>query len=295
MGAAKKHISDKTIRVVRRVFYNTPVMRWRLTSFVYDKVFNFAGTNLTKPIQFRGADFYVDPVDRSYVPSMVGGYYEKVELDIFNNIAKDAKIMFDVGANIGMYSVLAAKSNKSIRCHAFEPVVENILLLEKNLKLNKIQKQVTVVKSAVSNKTGFAVIHLSKKLSGTHSLSVDRGGSSRTIPTVSIDEYCKTNKITPDLVKIDVEGHEASVFNGMMKCLKTKPTILMEYIPELNKDMRVLIKLLGDIYEYCYVVDAVHGTTKKILLSEINHEKMYNIILSNNKSHVRAIEPFLAN
>jgi len=148
-------------------------------------------------------------------------------------------------------SFLAPKQSPNIECYAFEPVSENQKLLEQNIKLNKAEPQIKVVKRAVSNKSGTAVIHLSDKQSGTHSLSVDRGGSSREIQTVSVDEYCKKHKIVPDVIKIDVEGHEASVFDGMTNCLKTNPTIFMEYIPELNKDMKELIKDLG---KYLYLL-----------------------------------------
>lgn len=293
MNNVRKIGSEKVIVLLRRAFYNTPVMRWQLTAFVYDKVFRLGMPDLDKPILFRNAYFFVDPNDRSYVPSMVGGFYEEHELNIFEELAEKSDTLFDIGANVGMYSVIAARKNSAIRCFAFEPVEENQAFLEKNIKLNKVGSRVKLIKYAVSDMTGDATIHLSTKLSGTHSLSVDRGGEERAVRTITVDDFCKKSKRTPDLVKIDVEGHEASVFKGMSGVLKTKPTIFMEYVPELNKDMKSLIDRLAKIYGQCYVVDAVKGKVSKIELKEIDPNKRYNIVISKNKQHLRVIESYI--
>lgn len=293
MNSIKKVSSRKTIFLLRRIFYNTPVMRWGVTSYIYNKVFSFGQPDSSKPINFRGTEFFVDPKDRSYLPSMVGGYYEKHELDIFEDISRYTHTFLDVGANIGMYSVLAVGQNSKIKCFAFEPVEENQALLKKNINLNGAVAKIKIIKSAVSNKSGTAVINLSDTMSGTHSLSIDRGGSSRKVRTITLDEYCKKNSVKPDLIKIDVEGHEASVFEGMPNLLKNTPTIFMEYVPELNKDMGILMKNLAKIYSYCFVVDTVHGTTKKMPIGKIDASKRYNIVLAKNKEHLKVIASYV--
>ena len=293
MTSFKEASTNKTIFLLRKVFYNTPIMRWRLTAYIYDKVFTYGMPDLSKPISFRSAQFYVDPKDRSYLPSMVGGYYEKHELDLFIGTAKESEILLDIGANLGMYSVLAAKTTDKISCYAFEPVTENQELLQKNIVLNKLKGRIKLVKSAVSEKDGTALIHLSEKLTGTHSLSVDRGGGTRKIKTVSVDSYCRKHNLSPDLIKIDVEGHEASVFKGMQEVVQSKPTIFMEYVPELNKDMGLLMKDLAKLYKDCFVVDTVHGTVEKILINDIDQSKRYNIILSKNKKHLKSINSLI--
>lgn len=290
----KELMSERVILVLRRLFYNTPVMHWKITPYLYDKVFSIGAPDLSKPIHFRGAKFFVDPVDRSYVPTMVAGYYEKHELDVFTEISKLAKLFLDIGANIGMYSVIAATENAKVDCYAFEPVRENQVLLKKNIELNNVEPRVRIVKSAVSNKTGTANISLSDKLSGTHSLSVDRGGGTRKVPTVTVDEFCDKHKLTPDLIKMDVEGHEASVFSGMIKTQKRKPTIFMEYIPGLNKDMKNHLGSLSKIYGHCFVIDDIKGRVEKMKLDEINPKKSYNIVLASNKTHVSSIMTFVS-
>lgn len=293
MTNLRQSSANKIIFIARKTFYNTPVMRWKLTTFIYDKVFSFGAPDLSKPIDFRGSKFYVDPRDRSYVPTMIAGYYEKLELDIFTAVATQSRTLLDVGANIGMYAVLAGAANEKLSSYAFEPVLENQNFLKRNIKLNKLSKQITLVPIAVSKQDGFAMIHMSKTSSGTHSLAVEHDGESRKVKTMSLDSFCSKNKLSPELIKIDVEGHEASVFAGMKRLMKTKPTIFMEYIPEINKDMADLIKELGQIYGHCYTVDEVKNIVAKVQLKEIDQRRMYNIILTKNKSHIKAIEAYL--
>jgi FkbM family methyltransferase len=293
MPQKRQVITQNSIYLLRKAFYNTPLQHLAITGYIYDRVFSAGMPDLSKPVKFRKALLYVDPNDRSYVPALVGGYYEKKELDIFEKLAPLATTFLDIGANIGMYSVIAATENATLRCMAFEPVEENQILLKKNITLNKLGKQVTLVKSAVSNRNGKATIHLSNKLSGTHSLSVDRGGTTRTVTITSVDSYCQKKQLKPELIKIDVEGHEGSVFRGMGNTLKETPTIFMEYIPSLNKDMRELIYELSDVYKDCYVVDTVKDRVERISMNDIDQEKMYNIILSKNKQHRKVIESFM--
>lgn len=293
MDEARVRAVNNTIRAVRKVFYNTPVMRWKLTAMVYDRVFSMGSHDFSKPIKFRNAKFYVDGKDRSYLPTMVGGYYEKLELDIFEELASCSKTFLDIGANIGMYSVVAASINRSISCFAFEPVRENYSLTTKNVKINHLSDNIEIVKKAVSDKNGKATIFLSESSSGMHSLTVQHSGESREIETVRIDTFCKERELKPDLIKVDVEGHEPSAFAGMQETLnETKPTILMEFLAGVNEDMQKLVDVFDGIYKYCYVVDEIKGTVKKVQLSELKLHKNYNIILSKSKKHIKLIESY---
>ncbi|MEO5690815.1 MAG: FkbM family methyltransferase [Candidatus Saccharimonadales bacterium] len=294
MNNVKKATSEKTIFLLRKMLYNTPIMRWSFATYLYDKVFSLGMPDLTKPIKFRGSDFYIDPNDRSYVPTMVAGYYEKHELDLFEDIVQRSKVFLDIGANVGMYSVLAVNKNSKVKCYAFEPVKENSDLLAKNLRANQITDQVTVVKKAVSETEGIATIYLDAKSSGMHSLAIDHGSIKRRVPTISVDKFCSNEAIVPDLIKIDVEGHEPSVFAGMSKVLGNQPTIFMEYMPKVNKKMIGLITSLKKHYKYCYVVDEIRGNIKKYKLSDINHTNNHNLILCANKQHMQLIDSVIS-
>lgn len=286
----RQRISGKLIYSARRAFYNTPVMRWRVTGYVYDKVFSYGMPDLTKPLAFRNVNLYLDPKDRSYAPTMVGGYYEKHELDIFDDVSKLSATFLDVGANIGMYSIIAAKNNKKIAAFAFEPVQENQELLRKNIRLNDVAGRVKLVKYAASDKSGSAVIHLSETMSGTHSLSVDHGGESRKIKTITVDDFCKKYALKPSLIKIDVEGHEVNTLKGMKEVLRQHPTIFMEYIPHIHSDMDKIMAKLAKEYNRLYYIDELNGSVRSSTFKDLPKNKMSNVILAHKKGHIAAID-----
>src|SRR4051812_19879990 len=69
-------------------------------------------------------------------------------------------VLADIGANVGMYSVLAA--SRGARVFAFEPESQNYALLNRNIMLNGMDARITAYSVALSDKPGFSVLHLSK-------------------------------------------------------------------------------------------------------------------------------------
>ena len=119
----------KIIAVARRRLFHTRLAKTRLAAWVYARLFELGAPDLNEPITFRGVRLRVDPGDRATVPAMVGGYYEQMELDIFLSLVTDADVFFDVGANIGLYTVLGCLQASALRSYAFEPILENQALL----------------------------------------------------------------------------------------------------------------------------------------------------------------------
>ncbi len=287
-------IAYRIVRVGRRLFFHTPLGSTKIANFAVRTLFKLYSPDLSSPIPFRSIKLFVDKKDRSYVPSVVGGYYEKLELDIFSELAKESITFFDIGANIGMYSLIANKSNSKIRSFAFEPTPDNIALIKRNVKLNNAKK-VSVIESAVSNKVGTADISLGPTGSGTNSLSINYGGEMIHVATITVDSFCKKNKTTPDLMKVDVEGHENQVLIGAKNILKTtKMTVLIEYIPKMNKDIHLITDHLSSISKDCYIIDDIRGSVRKVLSSDLDRSESYNLIFSNNKKHLKILDAYVS-
>lgn len=68
---------------------------------------------------------------------------------------KEGSCFWDVGANIGLYSIYAAKI-KNIKVYAFEPSVFNLELLSRNINLNKVEDKIKIVPLSISSKNGFS-------------------------------------------------------------------------------------------------------------------------------------------
>ena len=133
---------------------------------------------------------------------------------------KDDFLFLDIGANQGLYSLLAARNPKCRQAYAFEPVAQTHGLLLDNIAANESQASITPVPVAVSSSTGTATITLRTAHSGAASLegtSLTQGGTVETIRTLDISAVDAL--LRPDgaiLVKIDVEGHEAVVIGQLM-------------------------------------------------------------------------------
>ena len=130
--------------------------------------------------------------------------------------------VYDVGANQGYVSLsLARRVGPGGRVFAFEPVPRNIETFRRNIQINGIEN-VRLLEFAASDRTGEAVIRIAANLS-TASLVWHRNDPSATelsIRTVSIDELVAAGEIgRPKFVKVDVEGAEDSVLQGMRRTL----------------------------------------------------------------------------
>lgn len=142
---------------------------------------------------------------------------EPTVIQRFCEVLDEDMVFFDVGAHIGIYSILAS-AVEGIRIHAFEPHPENAARIRENVAINAIETRVTVCEAAVSDSVGMARMGLSNR-DTEHSL---KGSGTKYIPvrTTTLDAYCETNEVTPNLVKIDVEGAGAAVLEGSRNLLE---------------------------------------------------------------------------
>lgn len=134
-------------------------------------------------------------------------------------------IAFDIGANVGYYARLM--SRKADHVYAFEPDPDNFRILQKNCKRHP---NITPVQKAVCDREGstdfFKVTHSAMR----HSL-IDEGATEKlTVTCTSVDAFIHERNLKDiSLVKIDVEGAEPAVFEGMLRLLeKEQPIVIYE-------------------------------------------------------------------
>tara|TARA_Y100000310_G_scaffold299526_1_gene334455 strand:- start:93 stop:845 length:753 start_codon:yes stop_codon:yes gene_type:complete len=144
-------------------------------------------------------------------------------------------VVLDLGANIGTFTVLAAKQPNTKKVYAYEPFPSNTALLIKNTSLNNLNEKVSINAEAVSKKSGTTEFYLNSKGPATHSLN-NKTGKSITVPTTSLSQILKKHKIKKvDLLKLDVEGAEEDILLNTTKTdLKKIKHIIMEYHPNIN-------------------------------------------------------------
>ena len=166
-------------------------------------------------------------------PELALGTYEVPIQNIFAQHLKDGDVFYDIGANVGFFTVIAAKLvGNTGKVYAFEPGKGNAKSVRHNAQLNNFT-QVEVIEKAVSHTSGSGQLLLAQ-YSGGHALATadappDLAGEV-TVDLVSIDDLIAQNQIQPpNFVKVDVEGAELDVLKGMTETMKTyKPTVIYE-------------------------------------------------------------------
>jgi FkbM family methyltransferase len=182
--------------------------------------------------------------------------FEPETTRIFYNLAKKSNIVFDVGANIGYYSLLAAISNKEARVFAFEPVARIYEYLNHNIELNRLSNVITSC-SAVTNFDGEITLYIPAGdiPSSASTLEGFREAEEELkVPAITLDTFVNENNIGGvDLIKIDTEGTEHRVIQGGKNTIRRdEPMIICEVLRGRNeKFLQEFLSAVG--YNYYWI------------------------------------------
>jgi FkbM family methyltransferase len=143
------------------------------------------------------------------------------ELSTLRSFCTPGSVVFDVGAHHGFLTILFSRwVGPTGRVHAFEPSAPNVLALDANIALNRLQN-CTRQFAAIGSTAG--TTEMNGESVANHS------GAGRAVPRVALDDYCRTGNISKvDVIKIDVEGFEGQVLRGAQRLLAGRPKIALE-------------------------------------------------------------------
>lgn len=186
---------------------------------------------------------------------------EPETLEWIENIP-NGSVMWDIGANVGLYSIYAAKA-KNCRVYSFEPSVFNMELLARNIFLNQLPHQVTIVPIALSDHLNENLFKMSSTQWGgalsTFGEDLDQNGD----PFKEVFEY-KTLGLTihqavsllnipiPKFIKMDVDGIEHLILKGGSEVLSQVESVLVEINDEFSEQSELSEKILKDAGLYLY-------------------------------------------
>lgn len=178
----------------------------------------------------------------SFVRYLTGDAEPEVQ-NTLAELVKPGQTVYDVGANIGFFTMLCSRLvGPEGAVYAFEPIPQNVATLRHNVALNGLTN-VVIIEKALSSSTGAAEMFVSP-WSAFHSLNV--AGASKqenhgpqsgeiVVQTVTLDEFVRGEDVrAPDLVKIDVEGAELVVLDGMRETLRSRQPLLLVEVHDTN-------------------------------------------------------------
>jgi FkbM family methyltransferase len=182
--------------------------------------------------------------------------WEGTSLSLWSRLCEDAQVILDVGANTGVYSLVAKAVNPRARVIAFEPVRRVFEKLEANCKLNGYD--IECVEKALSNSDGKAKIY-DVPSEHVYSVTVNRNLHDPGVPvieteieTIRLSRFMETHPrpFKADLIKLDVETHEPEVLEGMGACLeRDRPAMLVEILDdEVARRVEALVAGKGYLY-----------------------------------------------
>ncbi len=218
----------------------------------------------------------------------LGNSWEKNSLGIWESLSEVSSVIFDIGANTGIFALIAKAKNPTASVHAFEPFPAIYKKLAHNAAINHYD--ITCNCTALSNYSGDAVIYTEDE-NFAYSVTVnqnlwvkDTEPIKINITATTLNEYIEKNNILSiDLMKIDVETHEPEVMEGFSAYfLKFNPVILIEILNE-----EIAAKLSGyfnpEVFDF-FDIDEQLGLKKVAAISKSVH---YNfLIVPKEKSHL---------
>lgn len=164
------------------------------------------------------------------------GCYEQAAQEYFQKQLKSGCVFYDVGANFGFYSLLAARQGAQV--FAFEPDVSVAESLERHVRLNSLNARIVIIRAAVYSTTGSIALDPAscQRGHGNAHVGVALDPSHPTVPVVctTLDDFARGH-VAPDIVKIDVEGAESEVLKGAEKVFaESRPHLLCEVHDRAN-------------------------------------------------------------
>ena len=170
------------------------------------------------------------------------GVWEPPLTSLFLEIVRPGMTVVDIGAHAGYYTLLAcSRTGPSGRVIAFEPDPRSSEILSTNVRMNGFSGRCSCVRVALSNRRGTQTLHRATEGPGWNTLWTkdDRlPGLVETteVETISLDDYLEANGCGAkvDVVKMDAEGSEGLIIEGMTETLLANNDIVVicEFIPD---------------------------------------------------------------
>ncbi len=208
--------------------------------------------------------------------------WEKISLRLWAQLATRSGVIFDVGANTGIYSLIASTVNRKANVIAVEPIERVYKKLVHNIKLNAFN--ITPLNVAISDQDGTAPIYDHAGSEHVLAVSLQKDWNQQHIVTTAVDVNIRTiTTIMKELslshvalIKIDVEGHELNVLNGFKNIIeRDRPTMLLELLS--RETAAKIASLIGKVDYVFYSIDEKTWPPEQV--DRLDRSRYHNVLI----------------
>jgi FkbM family methyltransferase len=184
----------------------------------------------------------------AYVARGINSIIDEVPLKLLSNMSRNASVVFDVGANIGIIAMILAKKMKpGSMIYSFEPAPLSFKYLRDNARVQNGNATITAVNVAVSNNND-KLYFTNDGNSCTNHIAAGKNEGTISVDATTIDGFCKANKVIPEVIKIDIEGAEYWALLGMQQTLKNNNClVLVEIHTVFLQDNNITGQMFADL------------------------------------------------
>jgi FkbM family methyltransferase len=234
------------------------------------------GNRQKEYITVKDGEFTYKFVDEGRAVKRARGFFTKEPetIEWISGFEKEA-IFYDIGANLGVYSLYASKRVK--RVFSVEPHIPTAATLLENVELN-VARNVIVITSPAYSRTGCYRFENKSFVSGSSGHNISNNESNELKITTCIDDLVFRHGLDcPDYVKIDIDGAEDRVIDGMWGVLTQFPpkSILVEYNTDGGTVVEKYLKRFGYTYIIQHTATSKEKTDKGAKLEETPHNRLY--------------------
>lgn len=199
------------------------------------------------------------------------GLYEQTLMDWALSMMPPGKVFVDIGAHVGTWSFLFAE--KASHIYSFECTPRTYNFLCGNIALHNLDDKITAQKMAIGNTNGMTTVYVRSEDGGGNSC-LFTNGVPHTVPIATLDSLNLSNV---GMIKIDVEGFEKNVIEGMQETLRRNnyPIVLFESWEPWRETAEVpATQLRKELFDYIrsigYKPIQVNGWQEMFLLEKVN-------------------------
>jgi FkbM family methyltransferase len=145
--------------------------------------------------------------------------YEPDIVDAFETLLDDETTVVDVGGHVGIYTLIALAEGCEV--HTFEPHPSNAERIEQHAEMNGYENELNLIPAAVSDEVAEAELAVNDSATRHTLKAANPGNGTIDVSTTTLNSYFEEREVSPDVIKVDVEGAAADVLSGAARVLRS--------------------------------------------------------------------------